>query len=258
MTPEQTRRSVQWLADQLMLHVPRTIEGDDDWGKTKKVWAGIKIHRDGWELKTKRRWRHLRHGRWVRYEILLPPPTVALRPSRSLFNEFESDEPDRTGNSIADAIEIHQVTAVMTPAGARRWQVEVSVSTPAEFAVRVERWNLGGQWYSIEISGKMTLHLRTTLTMALQADFAEVPPAMQLDVEIENASLAVSRFEVERISKLGGDVAEEIGDLAEKTIGKIWLRKENARLTARLNKAIARNHDSLRWSMADWIAQLAP
>ncbi|MCM2372558.1 hypothetical protein [Aporhodopirellula aestuarii] len=253
MTSDQTRQSVQWLADQLMLHVPRRIEGDDDWGQTKKVWAGVKVHRDGWELKTNRRWRELRHGRWVRYEIQLPP----RRLERS---DVEVDGVpilaaiDRS--DVPDAIQIHSVTAVTTDAGFRRWQVDASMYTPATFAVRVERWNLGAQWYSIEIIGKMQLQMRSVLTMAMEADFAEVPPAMQLDVQVKSASLNVAGFEVDRISKLGGDVAEELGDLAEKTVGKIWVNKENARLAARLNKAIADNRDSLRWSMADWLVQL--
>lgn len=260
MTPEQARQSVQWLADQLLMYVPRRIDGDDDWGETKKVWAGVKVRRDGWELKTHRRWKELRHGRWVRYEIKLPPNS----PASSLSHSDEAPGPLQGLGSVvhanvqpvSDTIQIHSVTPVTSEDGFRRWHVDASVYTPADFAVRVERWNLGTQWYSIEIVGDMRLRMRTELTMAMEADFSEVPPAMQLDVQIEKASLDVVRFEVDRISKLGGDVAEEIGDLAEKTIGKSWVRKENARLVRRLNEAIADNRDSLRWSMAGWLGQL--
>jgi hypothetical protein len=51
-------------------------------------------------------------------------------------------------------------------------------------------------------------------------------------------------------------VAEELGDLAENTIGKVWVRKENARLARRLNESIRKNRDDLRWSMASWFGQL--
>ncbi|MFG0287446.1 MAG: hypothetical protein ACF8CQ_04690 [Rhodopirellula sp. JB044] len=250
MTSEQTRQSVQWLADQLMMHVPRRIEGDDDWGNTKRVWAGVKMRRDGWELKTHRRWKELRHGRWVRYEIRLPRATVPVSDVGTALGSVA-----QTSRS-ADTIQIHGVTPTTNQEGFHRWRVDASAFTPADFTVRVERWNLGAKWYSIEIVGDMQLQLRTELTMAMEADFAEVPPAMQLDVEIEKASLKVMRFEVDRISKLGGDAAEEIGDLAEKTIGKVWVRKENGRLVNRLNDAISDNRDSLRWSMAGWLGQL--
>lgn len=240
MTPDQTRQSVQWLADQLMQHVPSRIDGDDGWNDTKKVWAGVKVHREGWELRTNRRWRELRHGRWVRYTIELPPQTPP-QPSES-----------------TDVVKIHSVTAVSSDDGLQSWLANTTVSTPARFSIRVERWNLGAKWYSIEINGKMNLAMHAALTMGMSADFTDVPPAMQLDVTVQEASLVVSGFEVESISKLGGDAAEEIGDLAEHTIGKVWLRKENARLVTRLNEAITENQDSLRWSMADWFVQLAP
>ncbi len=264
MTPDQTRQSVQWLADQLMRHVPRTIDGDDNWGDTKKVWAGVKVHRDGWELKTQRRWRELRHGRWIRYEIEIPERIVSHSPTiHSTESATASTSRDNAAALLepyeaSDVVQIHSVTPVLISDGLQSWRADASASTPARFSVRVERWNLGAMWYSIEISGKMNLAMRTNLTLGMSADFAEVPPAMQLDVAIEQASLVVSGFEVERISKLGGDAAEEIGDLAEHTIGKMWLRKENARLVARLNESIADNQDSMRWSMASWLAQLTP
>ncbi len=257
MTPEQTRRSVQWLAEQLLLHVPRRIEGDDDWGDTKRVWAGVKVHREGWELKTNRRWRDLNHGRWIRYEIhLLPQATENALVSESLV-AIENVVANTAIVAPSGAVQIHSVSPVTSPDGVNAWRVDASLSTPANFSVRIERWNLGVQWFSVEISGKMSLSMRTELTMGMAADFAEVPPAMQLEVNIEKSSLAITRFEVERISKLGGDVAEEIGDVAENTLGKVWIRKENAKLSERLNKAISENRDSLRWSMADWLAQLA-
>ncbi|TWU15126.1 hypothetical protein [Allorhodopirellula heiligendammensis] len=268
MTPDQTRQSVQWLADQLMQHVPRQITGDDDWGDTKKVWAGVKVRRDGWELKTKRRWQELRHGRWVRYEIELPERNLTAPaisgPGNSQAEILREELPAGDVATLlqpykaTDLVKIHSVTPVSSQDGLQSWRADATVSTPARFSIRVERWNLGAKWYSVEISGKMDLAMRTTLTMGMSADFGEVPPAMQLDVAVEQASLVVSKFEVERISKLGGDAAEEIGDLAEHTIGKVWIRKENSRLVSRLNKAIGENQDSLRWSMADWLAQLAP
>lgn len=239
MTPDQTRQSVQWLADQLMQHVPSRIEGDDGWNDTKKVWAGVKVHREGWELKTNRRWRELRHGRWVRYAIEFPPHTLP--------HPRESTD-----------IKIHSVTAITSDDGLQSWLANVSATTPARFSIRVERWNLGTKWYSIEINGKMNLAMHAALTMGMSADFSDVPPAIELDVAVTEASLIVSGFEVESISKLGGDAAEEVGDLAEHTIGKVWIRRENARLVNRLNKAITDNQDSLRWSAGDWLAQLTP
>lgn len=254
LSPNQARQSIQWLAGQMMRHVPRTITGDDDWGDTKDVWAGVRIRRDGWKLKTNRRKKELRHGRWIRYQVDLP--VLA--------------HPDATGRVVTDSIHVQSVapvrgdlrvdaseaTNVNESTDVNAWRIDASVRTPADFSVRVERWNLGLKLYSVEISGKMTLAMQTRSTLSMSPDWSEIPPAMQLTAKVEQASLAMERFEVERISKIGGDVAEEIGDLAENTIGKVWVRKENQRLASRLNRAIESNRDDLRWSMSDWFNAL--
>lgn len=247
ISPTQARSSIQWLAGQMMRHVPLTITGDDDWGDTKEIWAGVKVRREGWKLKTNRRKKELRHGRWVRYEIQLPPLV----------------QPDSTGRIVTDQIQIQSVTPVRgdpriehQSIDINAWRIAADAKTPAKFTIRVERWNFGLKLYSVEIIGNMKVSMKVASTLAMQPDFSEVPPAMQLLVNVEDASLSIDRFEVERISKLGGDVAEELGDLAENTIGKVWVRKENARLAERLNKSLQKNRDDLRWSMADWLGQL--
>ncbi|MEM6780113.1 MAG: hypothetical protein AAF670_20850 [Planctomycetota bacterium] len=240
LSPDQSRQAIQWMALQWIRHSPATIDGDSHWGDTKSVWAGVKLTRDGLKLSTKRRWRELRHGRWIRYEIRLP-----TMPSTS----------DRL--VVADTpISIHELSPVV---GERDelvgWSVDGELQTPAKFDVRVERWNLGVQWYSVNITGDMTLRLRCRGKFAVQADYAEIPPAVALKATIADAKLDVPYFEVQRISKIGGDVAEEIGELAEDTILKLWLRRENKKLADRLNRGIEKNQDDLRFSWLDWLAK---
>ncbi|SMP53750.1 hypothetical protein SAMN06265222_104147 [Neorhodopirellula lusitana] len=300
LSSEQSRQSIQWLADQLVRHIPRTIDGDDDWGDTKAIWSGVKVRRDGWNIKTNRRHKDVNHGRWVRYQIDLPPivspqgdgvkgdsswvvihwvtpvrsfvpadqqSVIASPIASTSLPSFRSDVPGQLELNSARGV----VTGVSTDTTPSRidssespdssgainaWRMAASIATPADFYVRLQRWNRGLQVYSVSVRGKMSLSLKVQATISMQADFSEVPPAMQLITEVEKASISIDRFEVDRISKIGGDVAEELGDLAENTIGKVWLRKENKRLVSRLNQAIERNHDEMRWSMTDWFAQL--
>ena len=235
MSVEQSRQTIQWLADRLMTHIPPTIDGDSHWGDTKSVWAGVKIRRDGLKLSTKRRRRELRHGRWIRYQIQLPVANQTGKPRSAV------------------PATIHSLTPVIATDGSvGRWGVDSTIKTPAKFDVRVERWNLGVQWFSVQITGDMTLELDTKTRIGAQPDYSEVPPAIALVADVDNATLRVPYFEVNRISKLGGDVAEELGDLAEETILKLWLKSENKKLADKLNRAIEKNRDDMRWSMMDW------
>src|SRR6056297_680341 len=55
--PEATSRGLlEFITDLLREQIPETYLEDKDWNKTKKVYAGVRIRRDGLKLKTKRRW----------------------------------------------------------------------------------------------------------------------------------------------------------------------------------------------------------
>lgn len=252
VTDEQARDSVQWLGEKFIAAAPRTFRGDDQWGETKRVWSGVEVDRDGWKLHTRRRHRELRHGRWVRYEITVPEPagSPAGTPTSPLVIESVSPVLATAENSGATA-----GLNADAEASVDRWRVKSRLQTPATFAVRVERWNLGVKLMSVEISGSFVMTLQLDTTLALLHDLSEVPPAIQLDVRVEQANLAITAFEVRRISKLGGDAAEELGNLADDVILKRWLRKENERLAQRLNDAIDKKRGDLRWSWSDWITR---
>ncbi len=234
LSADEARDSVQWLVDLALRQVPRTYEGDDDWGNTKKVWAGVHVKREGLELKTHRRFKEVRHGRWVKYELNIPE-TFAVGPSASVANS------------------VHINSVELTPD--HRWQVTGTVLAPLDFKCRVERWNLGFQWYSVSIEGDLRVRMSFSASLAMHADYSEVPPAVVVDPRIEAAALQLEHFEVDRISKIGGDVAEELGEVIEKILRDKWLQKENARLPDRLNKAISKKQDKLKFSWTTWYAR---
>lgn len=134
------------------------------------------------------------------------------------------------------------------------WQIESSVETPMDFTARIERWNLGVKWYSISVKGKMKVRLDSTTSLAFLADYSEVPPALIIDPEIQKAELHLREFEVDRVSKIGGDAAEQWGELMEKVVRNVFLKRQNEKLTSKLNKSIAKHKDDLRLSMSDWFS----
>lgn len=224
----QAQQAMQWLADVGRRYIPPTFSGDDDWGNRKRLWSGVHIKRDGWELRTHRKYREVRHGRWVKYDLTLP-------------GDFQAQP-----NPI-------QVTSV-EPAEDARWRLATTVTAPLSFEIRIERWNLGVQWYSISVQGDMRVRLDCVSTVGLAADYREVPPALELQPKIESARMVLEHFEVERISKVGGDVAEETGEVIEKILREKWLDRENERLSTRLNEAIEKRRDRLRFSLTEWIS----
>ena len=245
ISESQARSSIQWLAELAIRKSPRTYSGDKDWGDTKTIRTGIKLRREGLRLKTNSRKKELRHGRWIKYELTLPPPT-----------------PQNPSNPNGLVAKIHRVTKtgdlqVGTPNEEQtnaHWQIVSSVETPMEFSARVERWNLGVQWYSLSVKGKMRVRLDSTVALAFLADYSEVPPALVIDPKVTASKLDLIEFEVDRVSKIGGDAAEEWGEIMERVVRDVFLKKHNEKLTSKLNKSIGKNRDDLRLSMADWFA----
>ena len=231
----KARDAVQWLATMAIDKAPRTFHGDKDWGKSRKVWAGVKIRRDGFRLKTNRRYRELEQGRWVRYEVALPA--------------VNADSPA--------AITIHSVEPVTDEAtGEERWKIVSSVVAPMTFTAQVQRWNLGVKLFSVTVTGHMQVRLRSAMTVGLYPDYSEVPPALQIDPKVEEAHLFLDRFEVDRVSRVGGDVAEGWGEVVQEVLVERLFRKQNENIVAKLNQSIDKERDELRFSLAEWFKKL--
>lgn len=231
----KAREAVQWLATLAIDKAPRSFHGDKDWGKSRKVWAGVKIKRDGLRLKTKRRYRELEQGRWVRYEVALPPVDAA--------------DPA--------AITIHSVEPVVDEAtGDERWKIDSSVVAPMTFTAQVQRWNLGVKLFSVTVTGRMQVRMRSAMTVGLYPDYTEVPPALEIDPKVDEAHLFLDRFEVDRISRVGGDVAEGWGEVVQEVLVERLFKKQNERLVAKLNQSIDKERDELRFSLAEWFKEL--
>ncbi len=219
LTAEQSRQSVQWLVDQLVRQIPPVLEGDKDWGRTKSVWAGVHIERDGWRIKTHRRQKDVEHGRWIRYTL---EPRL-----------------DPAGGGRVDVLDV-------TPlAGGAGYRVELLAVTTAKFLIRIERHNLGTHLWSWRIEGHADLSLAATIDVGSHLVLDRFPPGLAVDVTAQNATVTLGDLRVDRISKLGGDAADGVGEIAEEVLQKIWLPRENDRLAERINTAIAKHAGDL-------------
>ncbi|QDT12484.1 hypothetical protein K239x_44940 [Planctomycetes bacterium K23_9] len=244
ISESQARTSVQWLSELAVSKSPRVFTGDKNWGDTKKIWAGVKVKRDGLKLTTHRRFKELRHGRWVKYELTLPPSAAPAADSVSDSVVANVHRVRRTSD-VQPGVPVDQQTGT-------HWEIDASVRTPIKFTARVERWNRGVQWYSIGITGKMQVRLDTSARIRFYADYSEVPPALVIAPAITQAHLELEEFEVDRVSKVGGDVAEEWGEMVETIVREIFLKKQNEKLAGKLNGSIDKHRSDLRLSMADW------
>ena len=221
---------MQNLIDASMQFCPHQYEGDKNWGKTKSVWAGVRVRREGLRITTKRKWKDVKHGLQTRYRVSFP-------------GEENSKPPI--------SAQVNSVTAQT-----EGWKIECDLTSPLDFSARIERWNRGVQFYSIEVRGKMKIAMRLSGMLNAYPDYSEIPPAIVIDPSVETAQLSLHSLDVDRVSKIGGEVAEQWGELVEKIIREVLLDDFNESLAKKLNRAIDKKRDRLRFSATDWLQKV--
>ena len=219
LTAAQSRESVQWLVDHLVRQVPARIEGDKDWGRTKSIWAGLHVERDGWRIKTHRRKKDVDHGRWIRYVV--EPRLSAERGGRV------------------------EVLSVLPKPDAAGYMIDLIATATAKFEIRIQRHHLGSHLWSWSIVGHADLQLLARVSVGSHLVVDRFPPALAIDVAASEAMVTLGDLRIDRISKLGGDAADGIGEVAEEVLQKVWLPRENERLVERINAAVARHAEDL-------------
>ena len=228
VTSHQAKDSIQWLATKASKHIPRTMSGDKNWGDTKRVWAGVKMRIDGFKLRTNRRYRELEQGRWIKYEVTLPdvPPAI----------EITNVSPDTDATT-----------------GEQNWMITSSVVSPMDFEARIQRWNLGVKIFSVTVRGKARIRLNSTLLVGFHLNYGEIPPGLVIAPSVQKAELVMEHFEVDRVSKIGGDFAEQWGELLEDILIERLVKRQNEKLVGKLNKVINEEQDELKLSLSDWL-----
>lgn len=215
--------------------IPHTYQEWDDWGRQAEQFAGVAWRRDpGGKLETKRQWTKVNDGIWRMYsaELVNPEQTFDVQ----LSNLRESTP----GVVLFD----------------------LSFVASLNLRARQAQWLRGVQLYSLSAEGSARVRLTLICELSSSLDMRQLPPSIQLRPVVRDANLKLDEFKIDRVSKLGGEFAQQItsavrGELDEK------LQKESTKLTKKLNVRLAKEQDKLRISLGDaaklpWTPQAKP
>ncbi len=202
------------------------LEWSDDrkWGQQEKVWGGVRLRRDGNRLETERVWRMVNHGSWEKYGAQVQPGAENFR------------------------ITLPRIET--TPDGASL--VTVAVRAQLDIEARQAQWVRGVQMYSLSASGTADVGLEIAVRLDSVPDYSEFPPAIVLQPEVTSADIHLYDFRIDRVSKVGGEFAQQVSKVARKKIEEKIAEKKTG-LPAKLNRQIEKNRDHLRFSLNDLI-----
>jgi len=207
-------------------HVPRVYDKLDGWGRTKEIVSGIDVRREGLEIRTHRRRKHVNDGtwKWYRCELVDPQRDLDIR-----IRPLEDAEDGMTRFDVAATARLHVLA-------------------------RVQQWETGVRLASLstEADARVRLDLRCRLKLAL--DTGCFPPDLVFHPHVERAQVRLLDLDVQRISKLRGDLAEEIGRGIRPTLEREIARRQ-VDLVEKLNTKLAARQKDFRFSLTDWAAK---
>jgi len=233
LPPDEAKATLQWAVELVQAGLPPTYEKKKNWEATKRVYAGFDIDNDGLRLTTHRRFREVRHGKWLRYKIDLKDPSDP-RYLNIEVQKVDASEPGKLG-------------------------VEVRIDTRVDIEAQQQRWNYGLQLFSVTVNATARLRMTIKAEVSFGFDYSRIPPDVVFDPVVQSADLKLVDLEVDRIGILGSDIAEEIGDVVERVLRDDYLPSQEGKLADKLNHQINRKREKLRISASDWLSkQLVP
>lgn len=215
--------------------IPHTYQEWDDWGRQAEQFAGVAWRRDpGGKLETKRQWTKVNDGIWRMYsaELVNPEQTFEVQ-----LNNLREASP---GVVVFD----------------------LSFVAALNLRARQAQWLRGVQLYSLSAEGSARVRLKLVCELSSSLDLRQLPPSIQLRPVVRDANLKLDEFKIDRVSKLGGEFAQQITTAVRGQLDK-KLEKKSADLTKKLNERLAKEQDKLRISLGDaaklpWTPQAKP
>jgi hypothetical protein len=217
-----TEKFQQLITDLARQHIPHDFVDKRKWGMTDDRWDGIKFERDGVRIETRRRKKEVNHGTWKMYsaELVNPDKLLTLRIENLRRREDSLIEFDL---EFSARLNVHG---------------------------RVSKWVKGVQLYSLSADAIADVKLTVQCLLDAKLDFTKLPPDLVLVPEVVDADLELVEFRLIRVSKAGGELAEQMGKAAQKILEEKIEEKED-KLVQKANAAIAKKKDELRLSVAD-------
>jgi hypothetical protein len=211
-----------WISALVRQHLPDQYEKKKNWGQTKRTLDGVSIKfDDGW-LKTHRKYKEANDGKWQMYRVELIDPERSF--DIRIANLRELDD-GCVGLRVTAVAALHALG-------------------------RQAQWEHGIQLYSVSAEADARVRLTADAAVAVQLDPTRFPPDVHLRPEVTAARVEILDFKLRRISDLDGPLVRALSKTVREEL-EDKLAQDNAKLVAKLNKAIDKEEPKLKLSAAD-------
>jgi hypothetical protein len=201
--------------------LPDKYEKSKNWGQTKRVWAGVKLERDGLRLETHRRYREVNDGPWQKYRIDLIQPEKHFHIELANIRQAE--------NKVF---------------------CDVAVDAKLHAFGRHSQWERGVQLFSLSADATARVRLKAAVEVTTRIDATKIPPDLLLAPRVTSADLAILDFRLERVSDLSGPLVKSLSSTVREVL-EDKLAEKREKLVEKMNKSLAKRQEKFRVSVAD-------
>jgi hypothetical protein len=217
---DATEQSLSDLVRRILLeNLPTEIAGDNDWGQQREIRSGLMFERENGRLRVQNRTKEVNDGLWTNYRVTLIDPKQNLR--------------------------VHIAGLRRVAPGRLAFQLFLSAKLDGE--ARYERWRRGVKMLNFKADARSTVEAE----LDCEVTFHLVPGAFLGDFVVEprviGVKLALADIDLERVSRIDGHAAEELGDRLRHALDK-ELRGRQDQVAAKLNEAARAHLERLRFS----------
>jgi hypothetical protein len=213
-----------WMCGLVRAQLPDHYEKKKNWGHTARALDGLSIQLDDGKLKTHRKYKQANDGSWQMYRVDLVDPE----------EKFDI----RVAN--------------LRPLDDGRVGMQITAVASVKASGRQALWEKGVQIYSISAEADARVRLTAETAVATQLDPTKLPPDVYLKPEVTAAKFEILEFKLRRISDLHGPLVRSLSHTVRKEL-EAKLAEDNAKLVAKLNKAIDKQEKKLKLSAADLV-----
>lgn len=217
--PENAKRLLSSIVRQA---IPHDYEDAKKWGQTRRTWDGLHLRMDGFELKTKRKWKEANHGTWRRYHVEMINPDENFVVQLSNFSKREDGTTE----------------------------FDVTLTSALNCFGQMQRWNRGVKIFSISAEARADVDIGMRCAVGTSMDLRRLPPDILFHPEVLDAKVDLRQFKLDRISHVDGPLVHELGDALEKLLRR-ELADRSDQLVVKMNRQIGKNEDDLRLSLHD-------
>ena len=204
----------------LLTAIPDRYEDRKHWGKSREIFDGLQIQQRGFDIRLAERRRRVNDGLWYKFTLRFP-------------------NPEQNASILITNVETHGI-------GKFSFALHVALKKIQVYS-QFEQWILGVKGLNSDMESEVEVHMTAQVQMEIHSERREgsILPDFRLDPIIRGVRLTLVDVNTRRIGRVGGDIAEELGDSSRQFLEDL-IHSQEARVLKKANEAIQKKKDSLR------------